>query len=387
MPEKPKQIIIIGSAYPLRGGGIATFNERLARALTDHGDHVIIHSFSLQYPKLFFPGTNQYTNEPPPEGLDIRVTVNSVNPFNWLMTGRKLRRSRPDIVLIRFWIPFMGPCLGTIARVIRLNGHSKVISIIDNITPHEAKTGLRLLTRYFLNSVEGFIVMSKSVLDDLTTFDSKKPRVICQHPLYDNFGDIIAKEEAKKTLNLDRGVSYALFFGFIRAYKGLDILLHAIADERVKNLNVKLLVAGEFYDDESLYHDIIKNNRLSDRVVIRNHFIPNSEVRNYFCACDVVVQPYRSATQSGVTQVAYHFNRPMITTDVGGLPEMVPDGVVGYVVHPDARSVADAIVSFYEGHKEMEFSENVEKEKKRFSWDNMVHAVNELAQQIIKRTN
>ena len=210
---------------------------------------------------------------------------------------------------------------------------------------------------------------------------------MCPHPLYDNFGDIMAKEEAKRVLKLDQDTGYVLFFGFIRAYKGLDILLHAFADERVKRLKVKLLVAGEFYSDEALYRDIIDSNGLVDNVVLHSHFIANAEVRNYFCACDLVAQPYRSATQSGVTQVAYHFNKPMITTGVGGLPEMVPDGVVGYVVHPDARSVADAICSFFEGHKENEFSENVKKEKKKFSWDNMVCAIGELAQQIDKRMN
>jgi glycosyltransferase involved in cell wall biosynthesis len=387
MSEIQRHIILIGSAYPLRGGGIATFNERLARALTDHGDHVIIHSFSLQYPKIFFPGTNQYTKEPPPEGLNIEVSVNSINPFNWIITGRKLRHARPDIVLIRFWIPFMAPALGTLARIIRGNGYSKVVAIVDNITPHETKTGLKLLTRYFTGSVEGFIVMSKAVLNELDAFDKSKPRVLCPHPLYDNFGDIIPKEEAKRVLNLDVNARYVLFFGFIRAYKGLDILLHAFTDERLKNLKIKLLVAGEFYSDEAVYRDIIEKNQLSENVVIRSNFIPNSEVRNYFCACDVVAQPYKTATQSGVTQVAYHFNKPMITTNVGGLPEMVPDGLVGYVVQPDTLSVADAIYAFFNGNKEVEFSENVKKEKKKFSWENMVHAIDELAQQIDKQKN
>jgi glycosyltransferase involved in cell wall biosynthesis len=382
MSEKKRNIIVIGSAYPLRGGGIATFNERLARALMDQGDNVVIHSFSLQYPNILFPGKTQLSNDTPPENLNIEVTINSVNPFNWLKVGRKIKRLRPDIVLVRFWIPFMGLSLGTISRIIKSNNYTAVIALADNIIPHEWKPGQRILTRYFIKSVEGFIIMSKSVLKDLELFDKVKPRQLCPHPLYDNYGEILSKEEAKKALNLNADQHYILFFGFIREYKGLDILLEALADERLRKLPVRLLIAGEFYANESHYMDIIKRLSLSEDVIIHSDFIPHTDVRKYFCASDVVVLPYKDATQSGVTQVAYHFNRPVITTNVGGLPEMVPDGVVGYVVNPEPDSVAEAIYKFFNEKRETEFSENVKIEKKKYSWDVMIQSINSLAEEI-----
>jgi D-inositol-3-phosphate glycosyltransferase len=373
-----RTVVIIGSAYPLRGGGISTFNERLANAFSDRGDEVRIETFKLQYPSFFFPGKSQYSSEKPPEGLRISVTINSINPLNWILTGKKISRERPDLVIIRYWIPFMAPCFGTIARIICKNRHTQVISIADNIVPHEKMPGMKLLTSWFVKSVDGFVTMSRAVLQDLDKFDNSKPRIYCPHPLYDNFGVAIAKNEAKKTLNLDPDFGYLLFFGFIRDYKGLDLLIKSFADRRLQALPVKVLVAGEFYSDPQPYFDLIKKLKLSDRFIIRNNFIPNTEVYKYFSAADVVVQPYKEATQSGVTQVAYHFNKPMITTNVGGLSETVPNGIVGYVVEPDQVAVAEAIYSFYAGQKELEFSENVKEEKKKYSWANFLSRIDDL---------
>jgi len=375
-----RKIAIVGSAYPLRGGGIATFNERMAKAFLDNGDDVNIYTFSLQYPSILFPGKTQYSEEPPPEGLDIEVMVNSINPFNWLKTGRFLKKLAPDIVVLRYWIPFMAPCLGTIARIVRRNKKTQVIAIADNIIPHEHKPGDKLLSRYFVKSVDAFVTMSKSVLNDLNTFDTQKPKLYTPHPLYDNFGASIPKTEAKKQLNLDEGTNYILFFGFIRDYKGLDILLEAFSDKRLRGLPVKLLVAGEFYSKPDKYHEIIRNNRLEDFIELRTDFIPNTDVHKYFCAADVVVQPYKTATQSGITQVAYHFNKPMITTNVGGLSELIPNEKVGYVVNPDKHELAEAILRFYKNHKEAEFSENAEVEKQKYSWEVFVKNLLSLAQ-------
>ena len=376
MADKRK-IVIIGPAYPFRGG-LATYNERLARAFMQKGDEVIIHTFSLQYPSFFFPGKTQYSNSPAPKDLHIEVSVNSVNPFNWIRIGRRLRIYKPDIVIIKFWIPFMAPCFGTIARKIRKNGHSKIISIIDNIIPHEKRPGDRALAKYFVNAVDGFVAMSKSVLDDLETFDNKKPKLFCAHPLYDNFGAIIPKEIARQKLGLDFSLHYVLFFGFIRDYKGLDLLLEAFSINVKKDNSLRLIVAGEFYSDSKPYFEIIKKNNLEEYVLMHNDFIPDEKVADYFCASDIVVQPYKNATQSGVTQIAYHFNKPMIVTNVGGLAEIVPDGKVGYVVKPEIAKIADAILKFYKNNKEKEFSENAGIEKAKYSWDNMVEAVEQL---------
>jgi len=372
-----RKIVIIGPAYPFRGG-LATYNERLARAFMQKGDEVIIHTFSLQYPSFFFPGKTQYSNSPAPKDLHIEVSVNSVNPFNWIRIGRRLRIYKPDIVIIKFWIPFMAPCFGTIARKIRKNGHSKIISIIDNIIPHEKRPGDRALAKYFVNAVDGFVAMSKSVLDDLETFDNKKPKLFCAHPLYDNFGAIIPKEIARQKLGLDFSLHYVLFFGFIRDYKGLDLLLEAFSINVKKDNSLRLIVAGEFYSDSKPYFEIIKKNNLEEYVLMHNDFIPDEKVADYFCASDIVVQPYKNATQSGVTQIAYHFNKPMIVTNVGGLAEIVPDGKVGYVVKPEIAKIADAILKFYKNNKEKEFSENAGIEKAKYSWDNMVEAVEQL---------
>ncbi len=373
--ENRRKIVIIGSAYPLRGG-LATYNERLARAFQQNGDEVIIETFKLQYPKILFPGKTQYSSDTKPEDLNIRVTINSINPLNWIKVGFKLKKYKPDLVIIKFWIPFMAPCLGTIARITRSNKYSKIISIIDNIIPHEKRLGDRMLANYFVKSVNGFITMSKSVLGDLDTFDKNKPKLYCPHPLYDNFGEIIPKNIAKKKLHLDEKTNYILFFGFIRDYKGLDLLLKAMAEPSLNKLPVKLIVAGEFYTDSKPYFDIIKKNNLEDKVIMLNNFIPDSEVVNYFCASDIIVQPYKDATQSGVTQIAYHFNRPMIVTNVGGLTEIIPDGKVGYVVDCEPKKISEAIIKFYKKKKEQEFVKNVEIEKQKYSWDRMLESIN-----------
>ena len=374
---KPAKIVLIGSAHPLRGG-LATFNERLIREYRNNGDDASIYTFSLQYPSLLFPGKTQFSSEPPPADLPIFVKVNSINPFNWIKTGIELRKMRPDLVIVKFWMPFMAPCFGTICRIIKGNGHTRIITIIDNLIPHEHRPGDRLLSGYWIRAVDGCIAMSKSVLDDLETFDTKKPKIYCPHPLYDNFGDPLRKEEAMKRLKFDPSFRYVLFFGFIRDYKGLDLLLEAFGDERLRATKIRLLVAGEFYCDPAPYLEIIARHHLEDHVILSNDFIPDSRVLDYFCAADLVAQPYKSATQSGVTQIAYHFDKPMIITDVGGLAEFVPHEKVGYVVQPEPGEIAAAIVRFFKEQKAAEFSANAAVEKQKYSWSRMVEAIDSL---------
>ncbi|MDJ0365629.1 glycosyltransferase [Hymenobacter sp. H14-R3] len=373
------KIVIIGPAYPLRGG-LATYNERLARAFRAAGDEVRLVTFSLQYPEFLFPGQTQFSTELGPADLDIEVSLNSVNPLSWLAVGRRLRRERPDLVVFRFWLPLMGPALGTVARLVRGNGHTRVVAITDNVIPHEKRPGDRPLTRYFLSACDGFVTMSRSVLADLQRLGfGTKPALYRPHPLYDNFGPAKPKAEALAALGLSSAFHYVLFFGFIRAYKGLDILLEALADARVAALPVKLLIAGEFYEDAAPYEAIIQRLGLESKLVRATDFIPNEQVVNYFCAADMVVQPYKNATQSGVSQVAYHFGRPMLVTDVGGLAELIPAGVVGYVVSPAAPAIAGALVDFYANDREETFAAGVRQEAKKFSWEVMVAALKEVA--------
>ncbi len=374
------KVVIIGPAYPLRGG-LATYNERLAWAFREAGDAVRLVTFSLQYPDFLFPGQTQFSTEAGPADLDIEVSLNSVNPLSWWKVGRKLRAERPDLVVFRFWLPFMGPALGTVARLVRGNGHTRVVAITDNVIPHEKRPGDGPLTRYFLSACDGFVTMSRSVLQDLRNMGfGQRPAQYRPHPLYDNFGPPKPKPEALAALKLPDTTGYVLFFGFIRAYKGLDILLEAFADERVAALPVKLIIAGEFYEDAAPYEEIIGRRQLESRIVRATDFIPNEQVVNYFCAADLVLQPYKNATQSGVSQIAYHFERPMLVTDVGGLAELIPAGVVGYVVPPTPAAIADAIVDFYAGQREAAFAAGVREQKKQFSWPLMVAALKEVAQ-------
>ena len=379
-----KRIILLGTTWPFRSGGIATFNERLTRALIENGDEVINYTFSLQYPSFLFPGKTQLSDQPAPEGLDIRIKVNSINPFNWIAVGREIRNLKPDLLLVRYWTPFMAPCLGKIARIVRGNNHTKVIAIADNVIPHETHFFDNSLTSYFTNSCDGFITMSRAVLNDLKKFRPVAPAVYTPHPLYDIFGKIVPREQALKQLNLSADFRYLLFFGFIRDYKGLDWLLKAFGDETLRQFPVKLIIAGEFYTSSDKYLQIIKEKNIADHVILRTDFIPDQDVANYFGAADMVVQPYKSATQSGVTQIAFHYNKPMLVTDVGGLGEIIPHGKVGYVVNPGSEAITEAIYDFYKNDRNEFFTENVVREKEKFSWGTMIEAIEIVLGKIFK---
>ncbi len=382
------KVIIIGPAHPLRGG-LATFNQRLAKEFIEQGNNCSIYSFSLQYPSFLFPVKTQFSDEPAPEGITIHSVINSINPFNWIKIGNWLEKERPDIIIVRYWLPFMGPALGTILRRVRKNNHTKIICIADNVIPHEKRFGDKPFTRYFLKSCDAFITMSEKVMADLRLFEKTKPAKLVSHPLYDNFGAIIPKSDARKQLGLPENEKIILFFGFIRKYKGLDLLLEAMSV--LKNIElqtsnpekpgqaIKLLIAGEFYEDEKPFHEQIEKLDIKDQLILRTDFIPNSEVKYYLCAADAVIQPYRNATQSGVTPLAYHFEKPMVVTNVGGLPTLVPDEKVGLVVEPNPQAIADGILKFYQ-LGEAYFIPHLRSEKQKYSWANLVKAIESLAE-------
>ena len=373
-----KRILIVGPAHPLRGG-LATYNERLAAVLKEAGHECDILSFSLQYPKLLFPGKTQLSSDSAPSNITIHTEINSINPLNWISVGLKYKKAKYDIVIFRYWMSFMAPAFGTIARLIKSNAHTKVLAITDNVIPHERKFFDAAFTNYFLPVCDGFLTMSESVKQDLINLKLTQPIAYVPHPMYDTFGRAIGKNEAKQLLGLDGATNYLLFFGFIRKYKGLGLLLNAFADERLKALNLKLIVAGEFYEDKNPYFEQIEKLGLKDRVIVCDDFIPNNQVSNYFCASDVVVQPYLNATQSGVTQIAYYYNKPMIVTNVGGLAELVPNNKVGFVCNVSEQEIADAIYNFYNQHKEQEFTNAAEQEKQRFTWQNLCNQLLNLA--------
>jgi glycosyltransferase involved in cell wall biosynthesis len=372
------RIIIIGPAHPLRGGGLTTFNHRLAKEFTAQGHDCSIWSFSLQYPSFMFPGKSQYTDEPAPPGISIKSVINSINPFNWIKIGNRLKKEKPDIIVVRYWLPLMGPALGTILRRVKKNKHTKIICLADNIIPHEKRLGDKAFTTYFIKPVDAFITMSEKVLTDLRLFEKNKPAQLIPHPLYDNFGEIVSKDEARKKLAINNAEFIILFFGFIRKYKGLDLLFEAMADERIKKAGIKLLVAGEFYDEEKIYQEQIDKLNIREHLILKTGFIPDSEVKYYLCAADAVIQPYRSATQSGVTPLAYHFEKPMIVTNVGGLPALVPHKKCGIVAEPTVPALANAIAEMVETGTDY-YLPFVKEEKKKLSWTILVQEIEKLA--------
>jgi glycosyltransferase involved in cell wall biosynthesis len=372
------KIVILGPAHPLRGG-IAIFNERLARQFQNEGHEVTIYSFSLQYPGFLFPGTTQYSSEPAPVDLNINTKVNSINPLNWLAVGNEIKKKKPDLVVVRYWLPLMGPALGTILRRIKSNKHTKIICIADNVVPHEKRMGDHAFTNYFIKPVDAFVTMSEKVLTDLRTFTQTKPAVLQPHPLYDVFGNAVSKQQARTHLGINQDAFVFLFFGFIRKYKGLDLLLEAFA--KLKQLpiaNCQLLVAGEFYEDRKLYDELIEQLGIKEDLILKTEFIADSEVKYYLCAADAVVQPYRNATQSGVTPLAYHFEIPMIVTNVGGLPAFVPHGKEGLVCEPTVDSIA-AVMQQYMQTGSNEYLPHLREEKKKYGWDKMTAAILQLA--------
>lgn len=371
-------IIIIGTVYPYRGG-LAAFNERLAGQLQQEGHQVEMYTFTLQYPGFLFPGKTQFTDDPAPKKLTITRRINSCNPFNWVSAGLEIAKKSPDIVIFAYWMSFMAPCFGTLARTIKCRSKACCLGLIHNMIPHETNILDKLFPGYFVNAMDGFVSLSESVVKDINTFDKhNKPKRWAPHPIYDHYGELISKEEARRKLGLDVNGKYVLFFGFIRDYKGLDLLLDAFGDLRLQDSGVRLIAAGEFYGDPQPYLDRIRSLDISDIVVLHNDYIADSEVNLYFRACDIVAQPYKTATQSGVTQVAFHFEKPMLVTRVGGLPEIVPDGKVGYVVEPNAQSIADALVRFYAENREEEFTQGVRQEKSKYSWNRMTQAISEV---------
>lgn len=373
MENKPLKIYIIGPAFPLRGGP-AQFNENLCAALNKAGHRSEIISYSLQYPNFLFPGSSQFeTSGAAPSNIKIHTLINSINPFNWIKVARFINKQQPDFILFRFWLPFFGPSLGSIGRLV--NKRSKVLALTDNVVPHEKRFGDNIFTRYFVKSCDGFIAMSRSVLKDISKFSDNPHKAYSPHPMYETYGEAVSMEEARRKLNLNNDDKIILFFGLIRHYKGLDLLIEAMAAPEIKRLNIKLLIAGEFYEDKTPYLNLIKKHQLQDLIILHDRFIANDEVKFYFCASNLVAQTYRNATNSGVTMVGYFYEKPMLVSNVGGLAEIVPDGKCGYVVEPLVQIITDKIVDYFAEKREATFTKNIAIEKKKFEWEAFVTAL------------
>ena len=377
------KIILLGTTYPYRGG-LATFNERLARQFQEEGHEVELWTFTLQYPSFLFPGKTQYSSEQPPANLTIRRVLNSCNPFNWLRVGRQIRKAAPDMLICCYWMAFFAPAYGLISRMARRNGKTKTIALVHNMMPHEPSILDKLFAPYFVASQDGFIALSESVKEDIEKIESSlpcgegwggvSPVSVSPHPIYDHYGERMSKPEACQALNIPSDKQYMLFFGLVRAYKGLDLLLDAFAQIKDQLPSLQLIIAGEFYEHEDKYCSQIAANKLSDRVILRNEFIPDADLRKYFGAADLIVQPYKSATQSGVTQVAFHFEKPMLVTNVGGLGEIVHDHQMGYACEPSADAIAADLLDYFTNDRQAEYTSYLKKEKTKYAWSNITRA-------------
>ena len=368
---------LIGPAHPLRGG-IAQFLALLYRALKERGHDVSFHRFIRQYPKFLFPGKTQADESELPVKVDSVPSLDPLNPLNWPLAAWRIARERPDLVILKWWMPFFGPAYIVTLRLVRLlSPRTKFLFIIDNAIPHEKRPGDMAVTRAGFNLADCFVVMSEAVRDDLLSIRPDARYVLTPHPLYDIFGGRVEKEKAKAALGLSGPV--LLFFGFVREYKGLKVLLDAMP-KVLKEMDATLLVAGEFYEDKDAYLAQVERLGLADKVKILDRYIPNEAVGGYFSAADLLVLPYLSATQSGITQIAFVYDLPVVATDVGGLPEVVRDGETGYLVPPgDPDALAQAILRYFREGREEVFREFIRREKRRFSWDAFVEAIEGLA--------
>jgi len=368
------KISIISTAYPLRGG-IAHFVGLLYRELRKENEVSVV-TFKRQYPKIFFPGKSQLEAGDETEKIPSRVSVDSVNPFNWLLEGLRQKSEAPDLIIFKYWMPFFAPCFYVISALARLNGKTKALVVCDNVLPHERKPGDKMLTKLFFSAVDYFILLSNKVLEDLLSLKPAAAYKVLPHPVYSNFGLPVPKKQAREKLKL-KDEKLILFFGFIRDYKGLDLLLEALA--KLKDSEIKLIVAGEFYTDKDKYLSLIEDLKIGGSVRLFTDFIPSGEVKYYFSACDAVILPYKSATQSGIVQIAMNFRKPVIATDVGGLKEVVLNNKTGFIVDEiNPEKLAAAIQKFYTENREEEFVANVEREVEKYSWSRFTEGIYEL---------
>ena len=368
------KIVILGTAWPYRGG-LAAFNERLAKQFAMDGHEVEVLTFTLQYPGFLFPGKTQFSNEAAPEGIHIRRAIHSCNPLNWWRVGKQLQKEAPDLVISCYWMAFFAPCYGIIQKLAQKNGKTKCVALVHNMMPHEPSILDKLLAPFYIKQTNGFVALSDSVVRDIAQLDNcNKPKTFSPHPVYDHYGEQMSKAEACKALGLDTDKNYMLFFGLVRAYKGLDWLLDAFGQVKDELTDLQLIIAGEFYEDEDMYRMQIAANGLEDRVIIKNEFIADADLCKYFGAANLIVQPYKSATQSGVTQVAFHFEKPCLVTNVGGLGEIIHNGKMGYACAPNTEAIAESLRDYYQNSRQAMFTEYLKEEKKKYEWGKMTEA-------------
>ncbi len=380
MNKAIKKIIVVGPAFPYRGGP-ARFNENMCKAFIEQNIEAEIVSFTLQYPSLLFPGSSQFEASFSKK-FTFKITrlINTINPLSWIKTAKYINQSKPDLVIFRYWLPFFAPAFGTIAKLLKRS--ITILALTDNVIPHEKRIGDHSFTRYFFRHCDGFIGMSEKVLNDLNTFTHNPNKALVHHPLYENYPPPIDQLHAREILGLPKEEKIILFFGLIRPYKGLDILLEAISRDELKGKAFKILIAGEFYENKKKYFEIIEKHRIQNKIILKTFFIPDDEVNLYFSACDTIIQPYKSATNSGVSMMSYFYEKPIISTNVGGLKEIIKEEQTGWLCNPDPESIAKTILKFLNTTNLEEMRQNIHLFKKEFSWNSFVKKIIDLFIQI-----
>ena len=372
--ERPT--VLVGPAYPYRGG-IAHFTHALARALQRRNEDVEVITFARQYPEVLFPGRTQFEDGPPP-ALQPRRLLDSIDPRSWWRTAQAIASMRPRAVVLQHWMPFFAPAYGVVTWLLRRRG-VPVYAVVHNALPHERRPGDRLLSRLLFRQLDGALALSDAVAADLRVLAPSLEVARAEHPVYDHFGASLPQRAARRALALSPDAPVLLFFGFVRRYKGLHVLLDALPSIVQALPEVQLVIAGEFYDDPAPYHAHVARHSLGGHVRFASAYIAEAEVATYFSAADVVVQPYVSATQSGVAKIAFHFGRPVITTDVGGLAEAVPHERAGFVVPPeDPQALAAAVIRFFQEGWAGRLETGAQAEAARAGWDPLAKVLNAL---------
>lgn len=366
------KVAFLSVFHPFRGG-IAQSNAQIYRAFERQGHELKVWNFSTQYPAILFPGTTQYVSEKDSaDQIEHERTLSSINPLSYFKTAKAIRAYQPDMLILRFWMPFFAPSLGYVAGQVKKDG-TKVIAVIDNLIPHESRIGDGPLTQYFLNRCSGFVVMSTAVENDLKSVKPDASYLSYPHPLYNQFGQKKDQLSTRQALHIDANQKVLLYFGLIRKYKGLDILIEAFdhLDEAYE-----LLIVGEPYGDFAPYQQLIDQNRNRARIHAITEYVADDEVPRYFSAADVCVLPYRSATQSGVIAISYHFDLPVIVTDVGGLRGTVEPFGAGIVVEkPEPTLFKEAILRYFDSNHQEAMTLAIQDFKNNYTWDGMVEAI------------
>lgn len=369
------RIVLLGPVYPYKGG-IAHYTSLLCQALRKKHEVCMV-SYKMQYPRLLFKKEQRDYSNQSFQVEDTKYWINTANPFNLLAASRKIKKFQPDAMIIQWWHPYFAPCYWILAKLLK---EIPLIITCHNVFPHERFPMDRFLTRLVLKQADGYVVQSHMDEKDLLTVKPNARYVVTPHPTYNAFKmKDMSREEARRRIGIDANVPMLLFFGFVREYKGLKYLLDALPEVRERIPDIMLWVVGDFGDDKHIYLEQIERKHIQDSIRLVEGYVPDREVEQYFAASDLVVLPYVSATQSGIVQIAYGFEKPVVVTDVGGLPDVVRNGETGYVVPAgNSHVIAQAVIRFCLQDKQIDWVSNIRKQAKEFSWDTMVERIEQL---------